>query len=307
LYFSQGKKMFDITPQLNCAGKILSFDIARVMGIVNVTPDSFSDGGQHGSADAVIEYALRLVAEGADVLDIGGESTRPGAAAISEAEELQRVIPVIEALAKKINIPIAIDTSKPAVMRAAVKAGASIINDVFALRRDDALDVAAELKVPVILMHMQGEPGSMQSAPHYNDAVAEVHSFLTQRIFACEMAGISKKNIVIDPGFGFGKSLEHNLALLAQLQRFVELGVPVLAGLSRKSMIGTLTGRDVNDRVYGSVAAALIAAQNGAKIIRVHDVAATVDALKIWNAVLKQSKPVLKSNKPTGIVWPEED
>ncbi len=299
--------MFDTTPQLNCAGKTLSFDIARVMGIVNVTPDSFSDGGRHGTTEAAIAHGLRLVNEGADVLDIGGESTRPGAEEISEEEELKRVIPVIEALAKQINIPIAIDTSKPGVMRAAVSAGASIINDVFALRRDDALDVAAELKVPVILMHMQGEPGSMQSAPRYDDAVTEVHSFLTQRIFACEMAGISKKNIVIDPGFGFGKSLEHNLALLAQLQRFVELGVPVLAGLSRKSMIGTLTGRDVNDRVSGSVAAALIAAQNGAKIIRVHDVAATVDALKIWNAVSKKIKPKLKSNKPTGIVWPEED
>jgi len=299
--------MFDTTPQLNCAGKILSFDIPRVMGIVNVTPDSFSDGGQHSTTESAIAHALQLVSDGADVLDIGGESTRPGAKEISEAEELQRVIPVIEALAKQITIPVAIDTSKPGVMRAAVNAGATIINDVFALRRDDALDVAAELKVPVILMHMQGEPGSMQAAPHYDDAVTEVHSFLTQRIFACEMAGISKKNIVIDPGFGFGKSLEHNLALLAQLRRFVEMGVPVLAGLSRKSMIGTLTGRDVNDRVYGSVAAALIAAQNGAKIIRVHDVAATVDALKVWNAVSRQGKPVLKSNKPTGIVWPEED
>jgi len=299
--------MFDTTPQLNCAGKILSFDIPRVMGIVNVTPDSFSDGGQHSTTESAIAHALQLVSDGADVLDIGGESTRPGAKEISEAEELQRVIPVIEALAKQITIPVAIDTSKPGVMRAAVNAGATIINDVFALRRDDALDVAAELKVPVILMHMQGEPGSMQAAPHYDDAVTEVHSFLTQRIFACEMAGISKKNIVIDPGFGFGKSLEHNLALLAQLRRFVEMGVPVLAGLSRKSMIGTLTGRDVNDRVYGSVAAALIAAQNGAKIIRVHDVAATVDALKVWNAVSRQGKPVLKSNKPAGIVWPEED
>ena len=298
--------MFDTTPHLNCAGKILGFDIARVMGIVNVTPDSFSDGGHYSTIDAAIAHALRLVSEGADLLDVGGESTRPGAVEVSEAEELQRVIPVIEALAKQITIPIAIDTSKPGVMRAAVNAGASIINDVFALRRDDALDVAAELKVPVILMHMQGKPDSMQAAPHYDDAVVEVHSFLTQRIFACEMAGISKKNIVIDPGFGFGKSLEHNLALLAHLQRFVELGVPVLAGLSRKAFIGTLTGRDVNDRVYGSVAAALIAAQNGAKIIRVHDVAATVDALKIWNSVARQSKPVLKSNKPTGIVWPED-
>jgi len=299
--------MFDTTPQLDCAGKILSFDVARVMGIVNVTPDSFSDGGQHGTTESAIAHGLRLASEGADLLDIGGESTRPGADAISEEEELKRVIPVIEALARQINIPIAIDTSKPGVMRAAVKAGASMINDVHALRRDDAIDVAAELKVPVILMHMQGEPGSMQSAPHYEDAVTEVHSFLTQRIFACEMAGISKKNIVIDPGFGFGKTLEHNLALLAQLPRFVELGVPVLAGLSRKSMIGALTGRDVYDRVFGSVAAALIAAQNGAKIIRVHDVAATVDALKIWNAVSKQGKPVLKSTKSAGIVWPEED
>ena len=298
--------MFDTTPHLNCAGKILTFDIARIMGIVNVTPDSFSDGGQHSTIDAAIAHALRLVSEGADLLDVGGESTRPGAVEVSEAEELQRVIPVIEALAKQITIPIAIDTSKPGVMCAAVNAGASIINDVFALRRDDALDVAAELKVPVILMHMQGEPNSMQVAPHYDDAVVEVHSFLTQRIFACEMAGISKKNIVIDPGFGFGKSLEHNLALLAHLQRFVELGVPVLAGLSRKAFIGTLTGRDVNDRIYGSVATALVAAQNGAKIIRVHDVAATVDALKIWNAISKQSKPVLKSNTPTGIAWPED-
>jgi len=299
--------MFDTTPQLDCSGKILSLDIARVMGIVNVTPDSFSDGGQHGTTESAIAHALRLVEEGADLLDIGGESTRPGAVEISEEEELKRVIPVIEALARQINIPIAIDTSKPNVMRASIKAGAGIINDVHALRRDGALDVAAELKVPVILMHMQGLPDSMQSAPHYNDAVTEVHSFLTQRIFACEMAGIPRKNIVIDPGFGFGKSLEHNLALLAQISRFVELGVPVLAGLSRKSMIGALTGRDVDARVYGSVAAALIAAQNGAKMIRVHDVAATVDALKVWNAVAGQSKPVLKSKKPTGIVWPEDD
>lgn len=299
--------MFDTTPQLDCAGKILSLDIARVMGIINVTPDSFSDGGQHDTTESAIAHGLRLVSEGADVLDIGGESTRPGAGEISEEEELKRVIPVIEALARQINIPIAIDTSKPGVMRAAVRAGAGMINDVHALRRDDALDVAAELKVPVILMHMQGEPHSMQATPHYEDAVAEVHGFLTQRIFACEMTGIPRKNIVIDPGFGFGKTLEHNLALLAHLPRFVELGVPVLAGLSRKSMIGALTGRDVYDRIHGSVAAALIAAQNGAKLLRVHDVAATVDALKVWNAVAKQSRPKLKSDKPAGIVWPEED
>jgi dihydropteroate synthase len=298
--------MFNLTPQLDCAGKIISLDKPCVVGIVNLTPDSFSDGGQFKNTDAAIAHALQLIEDGADVLDIGGESTRPGATEVSEADELARVIPVITALAKNIQIPISIDTSKPAVMRAAVAAGAGMINDVMALRRDDALDVAASLKVPVILMHMQGEPRSMQQAPHYDDAVADVHSFLTQRIFACEMAGISKKNIVIDPGFGFGKSLEHNLALLAQLERFVELGVPVLAGLSRKSMIGDITGRTVQHRVHGSVAAALIAAQLGAKLIRVHDVAATVDALKVYQAVNKQAKPKLKSaeSKPS-IVWPE--
>jgi dihydropteroate synthase len=298
--------MFNVTPQLDCAGKIISLDKPRVVGIVNLTPDSFSDGGQFKNTDAAVAHALQLIEEGADLLDIGGESTRPGAVDVSEVDELARVIPVIAALAKKIQIPISIDTSKPAVMRAAVAAGAGMINDVMALRRDDALDVAALLKVPVILMHMQGEPRSMQQAPHYDDAVADVHSFLTQRIFACEMAGISKKNIVIDPGFGFGKSLEHNLALLAQLERFVELGVTVLAGLSRKSMIGDITGRAVQHRVHGSVAAALIAAQHGAKLIRVHDVAATVDALKVYEAVNKQVKPKLKSaeSKPN-IVWPE--
>jgi dihydropteroate synthase len=298
--------MFNITPQLDCAGKIISLDKPRILGIVNLTPDSFSDGGQFKNTEAAVGYAMQLIDQGADALDIGGESTRPGAVAVSEKDELARVIPLIESLAKKISVPISIDTSKPNVMRAAVKAGAGMINDVYALQRDNALEVAAELNVPVILMHMQGEPGSMQQAPSYDDAVAEVHSFLTQRIFACEMAGIAKKNIVIDPGFGFGKALGHNLALLAQLQRFVELGVPVLAGLSRKSMIGDITGRGVNDRVYGSVAAALIAAQQGAKIIRVHDVAATVDALKVLEVVNKQTKPKLKSNesKPT-IVWPD--
>jgi dihydropteroate synthase len=304
--FYQVLTMFNVTPQLDCAGKIISLDKPRVIGIVNLTPDSFSDGGQFKNTDAAIAHALQLIEEGADALDVGGESTRPGAADVSQVEELARVIPVIAALSKNIHVPISIDTSKPEVMRAAVAAGAGMINDVMALRRDDALDVAALLKVPVILMHMQGEPRSMQQAPHYDDAVAEVHSFLTQRIFACEMAGINKKNIVIDPGFGFGKTLEHNLALLAQLERFAELGVPVLAGMSRKTMIGDITGRDVQHRVYGSVAAALIAVQQGAKLIRVHDVAATVDALKVYEAFGKQAKPKLKStdSKPT-IVWPD--
>jgi dihydropteroate synthase len=299
--------MFDTTPQLDCAGRILKLDRPRVMGIVNVTPDSFSDGGEHATAAAAVAHGLQLAGEGADVLDVGGESTRPGAADVALEEELRRVVPVIEALARQTALPISIDTSKPEVMRAAVAAGAGMINDVHALRRDGALEAAAELGVPVVLMHMQGEPRSMQEAPHYDDVVADVHRFLAERIFAAEMAGIAKKNIVVDPGFGFGKTLQHNLALLAQLERFVELGVPVLAGLSRKKSIGELTGRaDPHARVHGSVAAHLIAAQRGARLLRVHDVAATIDALKVWHAVAAQTLP---KGKPAAaaIRWPDED
>lgn len=297
--------MFDTIPQLDCAGRILKLDRPQVMGIVNVTPDSFSDGGAHDSVDAAIAHGLRLVEEGADVLDIGGESTRPGAAEVDVDEELRRVLPVIERLAATVAVPISIDTSKPEVMRAAVSAGASMINDVFALRRDGALDMAATLGVPVVLMHMQGEPRSMQEAPAYDDVVAEVHRFLAERIFNAEMAGIARKNIVVDPGFGFGKSTRHNLQLLAQLQRFTELGVPVLAGLSRKKTIGELTGRDdPRQRVSGSVAAHLIAAQRGALLLRVHDVAATVDALKVWNALAAVPMPRVGS-KPE-IRWPDD-
>ncbi|HZV22653.1 MAG TPA: dihydropteroate synthase, partial [Luteimonas sp.] len=239
--------------------------------------------------------------------DIGGESTRPGAQAVSLDEELRRVIPVIEALAKQTALPISVDTSKPEVMRAAVAAGAGMINDVHGLRREGALDAAAALRVPVVLMHMLGEPRSMQDAPQYDDVVADVHRFLAERIFAAEMAGIAKKNLVVDPGFGFGKTSAHNLLLLAQLERFTELGVPVLAGLSRKKTIGELTGRDdPHQRVHGSVAAALIAAQRGAKLLRVHDVAATVDALKVWNAVAAQSMPKPKAATPS-IRWPDDD
>jgi dihydropteroate synthase len=283
--------MFDTTPQLDCAGRILKFDRPNIVGIVNVTPDSFSGDGLSASFDAAVAHGLRLVEEGADALDVGGESTRPGADEVSIEDELARVIPVIERLARETTVPIAVDTSKPEVMRAAVAAGAGLINDVYALRRDGALDAASELRVPVALMHMQGAPRDMQDAPQYDDVVSEVHRFLAERIFACEMSGISKKKIVIDPGFGFGKTLDHNLALLRQLARFTELGVPVLVGLSRKGMLGTLTGRAVDARVYGSVAAALIAAQNGAKLLRVHDVAAMVDALKVWNAVVAQTVP----------------
>lgn len=299
--------MFDITPILDCNGRPLALDRPRVMGIVNVTPDSFSDGGAHDTLDAAVAHGLKLAEEGADVLDIGGESTRPGAADVSLEEELRRTIPVIERLARETSLPISIDTSKPEVMRAAVQAGAGMINDVYALRREGALDAAAELGVPVVLMHMQGEPRSMQDAPHYDDVVADVHRFLAERIFAAEMAGIAKKKIVVDPGFGFGKNTQHNLALLAQLERLAELGVPLLAGLSRKRTIGEITGRDApRERVSGSVAAHLIAAQRGAKLLRVHDVAATVDALKVWNAVASQAMPRAKS-APSMPKWPDEE
>ena len=299
--------MFDTVPQLDCAGRILRLDRPQVMGIVNVTPDSFSDGGAHDTTDAAVAHALRLVEEGADVLDIGGESTRPGAAEVEVEEELRRVVPVIERLAAQVAVPISIDSSKPEVMRAAVQAGAGMINDVYGLRREGALDAAAALGVPVVLMHMQGEPRSMQAAPQYDDVVGEVHRFLAERIFAAEMAGIPKQRIVVDPGFGFGKDTAHNLQLLAQFERFIELGVPVLAGLSRKRSIGELTGRDVPaDRVAGSVAAHLIAAQRGAAIVRVHDVAATVDALKVWNAVAAVPTPRKTAATPA-IRWPDDD
>ena len=299
--------MFDLSPRLDCAGRLLVLDRPRIMGIINVTPDSFADGGEHATMQTAIAHGLKLAGEGADVLDIGGESTRPGAEGISVEEELRRVIPVIESLAKQTSLPISVDTSKPEVMRAAVAAGAGLINDVYALRREGALEAAAALGVPVVLMHMLGEPRSMQEAPRYDDVVADVHRFLAERIFAAEMAGIAKKNLVVDPGFGFGKTIAHNLALLAQLQRFTELGVPVLAGLSRKKTIGELTGRsDPHDRIHGSLAAHLIAAQRGAMLLRVHDVAATIDALKVWNAVAAMPMPKANQGAPS-IRWPDED
>ena len=298
--------MFDIAPSLDCGGRRLLLDVPRVMGIVNVTPDSFSDGGEHFDTDAAIAHGLRLVEEGADVLDVGGESTRPGAGEVPVDEELRRVVPVIEALAARTQVPVSVDTSKPEVMRAAVAAGAGMINDVYALRREGALDAAAALGVPVVLMHMLGEPRSMQDEPRYDEVVDEVHRFLAERIFAAQMVGIDKKHIVVDPGFGFGKTREDNLQLLARLERFTDLGVPVLAGLSRKRTIGELTGRDAAGRVHGSVAAHLIAVQRGARIVRVHDVAATVDALKVWNAVAAQPMPRVAASMPS-IRWPDED
>jgi len=298
--------MFDTIATLDCNGRVLRLDRPRVMGIVNVTPDSFSDGGEHATTDAAVAHGLELAGEGADILDVGGESTRPGADDVPLEEELRRVVPVIERLAKETGLPVSVDTSHPEVMRAAVAAGAGMVNDVYALRRDGALEAAAELGVPVVLMHMLGEPRSMQDDPHYDDVVADVHRFLAERIFAAEMAGIDRKRLVVDPGFGFGKNRDHNLALLAQLRRFTELGVPVLAGLSRKRTIGELTGREApRERIHGSVAAHLVAAQRGAMLLRVHDVAATVDALAVWNAVDAVPMPRIEA-KPS-IRWPDDD
>lgn len=262
------------------------FDLSRplVMGIVNVTPDSFSDGGSHATCDAALAHAQQLIAEGADMLDIGGESTRPGAQPVGVQQELDRVLPVIEAL-RGISVPISIDTCKPQVMQAAIAAGAQMVNDINALQDAAALQTVAASDAAVCLMHKQGDPQSMQQQPHYQDVIAEVGAFLRERIAAVEAAGIARERIVVDPGFGFGKTLAHNLALLRELETLRELGVPILAGLSRKSMLGAITGREVGDRVAASVAAALIAVQRGAAIVRVHDVRATVDALKIWNAV----------------------
>ncbi|MDZ4200782.1 MAG: dihydropteroate synthase [Gallionella sp.] len=268
---------------LHCGKFQLDLSRPLVMGIVNVTPDSFSDGGRHLSHEAAISHARRLVEEGADILDIGGESTRPGAAAVSEQEELQRVLPVIAGL-RDAGVPLSIDTWKPAVMRAALQAGASMVNDVNALQADGALAAVASGDAAVCLMHKQGDPGTMQSEPRYRDVVAEVTEFLQARVMAVQAAGIARERIVVDPGFGFGKTLAHNLALLKSLSALSATGVPVLAGISRKSMLGALTGQDVEHRLSASIAAALIAVQNGARIVRVHDVRETVDALKIWNA-----------------------
>ncbi|OGS97691.1 MAG: dihydropteroate synthase [Gallionellales bacterium RIFCSPLOWO2_02_60_31] len=269
---------------LHCGN--FQFDLSRplVMGIVNVTPDSFSDGGQHFQRDAALAHAQQLIAEGADIIDIGGESTRPGAQPIGVQEELDRVLPIIEGL-RGAPVPISIDTCKPQVMQAAIAADVQMVNDINALQDAAAMNAVATGNVAVCLMHKQGNPQTMQTQPQYQNVVAEVGEFLRERIAAAEAAGIRREHIVIDPGFGFGKTLAHNLDLLRRLDKLRELGVPVLAGLSRKSMLGALTGREAGDRVAASVAAALIAVQNGASIVRVHDVRETVDALKIWNAV----------------------
>ncbi|NHU42107.1 dihydropteroate synthase [Rhodococcus sp. A14] len=264
----------------------LARDVPLVCGIVNVTPDSFSDGGRYLDTEAAVEHALSLVAEGADLLDVGGESTRPGSRPPSVAEEIARVVPVVAALAMSTSVPISVDTSRPDVMREAVAAGASMINDVRALRLPGALRAAADLDVPVCLMHMRGEPETMQTSPDYGDVVSEVRRFLVDRVGACRGVGIPLEHLMVDPGFGFGKTLAHNLALLSELRQMTDLGVPVMAGLSRKGMLGTITGRSVHHRQAASVAAALIAAQNGAAVLRVHDVAATVDAMSVLRALV---------------------
>ena len=257
-----------------------------IMGVLNVTPDSFSDGGKFFDAISAIDQAKSMVENGAGIIDIGGESTRPGALAVSAKDELNRVIPVIEALSGQIKVPISIDTSKPEVMEQAVASGASIINDVNALRAEGAIEMAAKLKSDVCLMHMKGSPRTMQDNPSYDDVVDDIKSFFKERIKACERAGIELSSITLDPGFGFGKNLGHNIALLKNLSEFNEFGVSILAGLSRKSMIGTLLGdKDVGSRMIGSVTAALIAVENGANIIRVHDVEETNDALKVWQQI----------------------
>jgi dihydropteroate synthase len=259
-----------------------------VMGIVNVTPDSFSDGGRYVRAELAVAHALKLVEQGADLLDIGGESTRPGADAVSTTDELERVIPVIEALAERCQVPISIDTSKPEVMTAAVAAGAGMINDVNGLRAEGALAAAAAAGVPVCVMHMQGQPRTMQANPQYQDVVGEVSAFLAERADACVAAGIPRDFICLDPGFGFGKTLAHNLALLRHQAQLRSLDLPLLIGISRKSMLGAVTGRtSPDDRLAASLAAAVLAAERGAAILRVHDVAETVDALKLTQAVLK--------------------
>lgn len=269
----------------DCAGKSLDLSVPRIMGIVNVTPDSFSDGGQFFSPDAALQHALKLIEDGADILDIGGESTRPGSKVVSTQEEIDRIAPVIEAISTEMDVPISIDTMKAEVMRAAVKAGAGLINDVNALRSEDALETAAELDVPVCLMHMQGTPQTMQNEPHYVDVVKEVEDFLLERVAVCEQAGIKPEKIMLDPGFGFGKRARHNLRLMKHLSRLTALPYPVLVGVSRKSIIGDMLKVSVNERLAGSLSLASIAVWQGAKLIRTHDVRATAQAVNLCHHV----------------------
>ena len=276
--------------KLVCGGRTLDLQRPQVMGILNATPDSFSDGGSYyaGGAlalDLALKRAEQMLREGASIIDVGGESTRPGAAQVSEQEELDRVVPVVEAISANLDVVISVDTSTPAVITATAAAGAGLINDVRALERAGALEAAARVDLPVCLMHMQGQPGSMQQAPHYDDVVAEVGAYLLERARACEAAGIARERLIFDPGFGFGKTDEHNLELLRKLPQLAPADVPLLVGMSRKSMVGRLLNREVDERLPGSLALAMLAAQRGAHIIRVHDVAATVDVLRMQQLV----------------------
>jgi dihydropteroate synthase len=275
---------------MNFSGTELNLKNPHIMGVLNITPDSFSDGGQNNSVDKSISNALEMIEAGASIIDVGGESTRPGAVKVSLEEELQRVVPVIERLNSVSDVIISIDTSKPRVMQEAVSAGAALINDVFALRQEGAVEMAATLNVPVCLMHMQKTPQAMQENPKYSDILNEIDAFFSERIKVCERAGISKSTLILDPGFGFGKSLQHNLALLANLSIFKHFGCPILAGLSRKSMFGLLLNKKVDERLIASISAAVVAAMNGATILRVHDVVETKDALSVVNAVQQQIK-----------------
>jgi len=279
--------MIPVNDKWQCRDRVLDVGAPVVMGVLNVTPDSFSDGGRFGDPQAALTQARRMIAEGAAIIDIGGESTRPGASPASLAEELGRVTPVVEALRRESPVFISVDTSKPEVMRAAVAAGADIINDVRALAEPGAVDEAAASGAGICLMHMQGEPRTMQEAPQYENVVEEVSVFLAARMRACREAGIDAARLVIDPGFGFGKNAAHNLALLKRLAALEALGVPIAVGLSRKSMLAKLTGRAVDERLPGSVALAAIAVLNGARLVRAHDVAATVDAVRVAAAVIK--------------------
>lgn len=268
-----------------CGSEILRLDSPQVMGILNVTPDSFSDGGNYSNIHAALKQVEQMISSGATIIDIGGESTRPGACDVSEQDELKRVIPVLKAIKNRFDVVVSIDTSKANVMAEAIEHGAGIINDVRALQNENCLAVIAQTNIPVCLMHMQGLPRTMQNSTQYNDLIGDINYFFVERINACQQVGIDKNRLILDPGFGFGKSLEQNFTLLAQLSHFNAHGLPILAGLSRKSMIGTLLDQPVEQRLAGSLACAILAAQQGAKIIRAHDVKETVDALKILKAV----------------------
>ena len=272
---------------LDCKGKSLDLTHPQIMGILNVTPDSFSDGGQFFGEDVALKQAKQMVVDGATVVDVGGESTRPGATIVSVEREIERVIPVIEAIESEIDVVISIDTSKPEVMRAAIAAGAGLINDVQALRVNGALDAAFELEVPVCLMHAQGTPKTMQERPHYEDVVAEVTSFLLKRVEICEARGIKRNKLIVDPGFGFGKRARHNLRLMKYLERIVHLDLPVLVGISRKSIIGELLNVSMEERLSGSLAMASLAVWKGAKLIRTHDVKETAQAVNLSNYVMQ--------------------